>query len=613
MLLNLRPNSIASPLVRVLSAVGSIALLGFQGFVLAMSSRGLDLTDEGFYLNSILWADHYKFGVSGFGNFYAIFFDLLGEDWVALRAFTVVTNWVLWVTLGLLALRLVASRTGNRIDWTTTLFFSLASGAFSLLVLNLWLSTPSYNTLAFQAVTIFVCGLLAGRIWGRVGIPVIGLGLFLSFVAKPTTTIALVAILALVNLRKSRAAIVDFIAVGVVSLGLLVAWAIYLDGSILEHINRLAVGLTFTSLLDGGQIVWGENWASRLAGAFWPFVGLRAPQVTYIAVATLSLLWLFLNRLFMPSRNPGGQRFFYLLGSSVFGISLLLLFISREAGYFGQITLVGLLAILFFVLIGIAYNRRDSKFIDQPLVSSADLRLVLGIGLTPLAFAFGTNNNFWQQSSAVGGMYFLSAVLVISSVSTKHFIGRNSPSGIQLILTMAGVAVTATTVLGAMNVPYRQSSTVFEMVSSSEVSGIYVDKDANRFFKDLSDLRETSDFLSGTPLIDNTGASPTAIYVLGGLPLGSAWLIGGYPGSQELAEAQLRLYSQPCLDLAWILDEPTAPRRVFGFDPEEFSLSPSNTYEAVGAVKNPLTGGTQILYRPSNKSLTDSVVCSLNR
>lgn len=613
MLVNLRPNSNASSLAGILAGVGSIVLLGIQGFILFMSSRGLDLTDEGFYLNSIVWADHYKFGVSGFGSFYAIFFDLLGENWVALRGWTLGINWVLWVSLGLLTLRLIASKNEYRFAWTVWVFFSLAFGSLSLLVLNVWLLTPSYNTLAFQAVTIFVCGLLAGRIWGRVGIPVIGLGLFLSFVAKPTTTVALVAILALVNLRKSRAAIVDFVAVGVVSLGLLLAWAVYLDWSIFEYINRLAVGLTFTSLLDGGQVVWGENWASSLVGAFWPFAGLSVAQITYVTLATLSLLALFLNRLFMPSGSPGMQRFLYLLGSTGFSISLLSLFISREPGYFGQITVVSLLAILFSALIGIAYRGKDSKLFEVSKMDSANVRLAFGIGLAPLAFAFGTNNNYWQQSSAVGGMYFLSAALVISFINTKRFVGRNSAPGVQLISILAGVAVAATTVLGAMNFPYRQSATAFEMVPSSEVSGLYVERDTNKFFNDLSNLRETSDFQSGTPLIDNTGASPTAIYVLGGLPLGSAWLIGGYSGSEKLAEAQLRLYSQQCLDSAWILDEPTAPRRVFGFNPEEFSLSPGNTYEALGSVRNSLTDGSQILYRPSNKTLTDSEVCALNR
>jgi hypothetical protein len=613
MLVNLRPHPIANHLAKVLSAVGSIALLVFQGFVLAMSSRGLDLTDEGYYLNSISWASQYEFGVSGFGSFYSIFFDLLGQNLLVLRTVTLLTNWVLWVTLGLVTLRLVTSMTGDRFDWTMRFFFSLASGALSLLVLNLWLPTPSYNTLAFQAVTIFVCGLLTSRIWGRIGLPVIGVGLFLSFVAKPTTTVFLVAILALVILRKSRAALFDFIASGIVALGLLFAWALYLDGSVFEYINRLAIGLSFTSLLDGGQIVWSDNWASALAAALWPFAGLSVAQIAYIAFAALSLLSLFLNRLFGPASNPGVQRFIYVLGSSGFLISLVLLYMSREPGYFGQVTVVGFLAILLTVVFVVAYRGRDLKFLDQSLVNSANLRLVVGIGLTPLAFAFGTNNNYWQASSAVGGMYFLSAALVVLFIDSKNFVGSNSTFGAQLILVGAGIAVATTTVIGAMNFPYRQTSPVYEMVPSSQIPGIFVGTETEKYFQDLSNIEEASGFQRGTPLIDNTGASPTAIYIIGGLPLGSAWLIGGYPGSGQLAEAQLRLYSQQCLDSAWILDEPTAARRVFSFNSKSFSLAPSNTYEALGYAKNPLTGGTQILYRPSDVSPVDSRACSQDR
>jgi hypothetical protein len=597
----------------VFAVLGSILLLVLQGYAALMSARGLDLTDEGFYLNSIVWAEHYKFGVSSFGDFFAIYFYLFDSNWPAFRLATILTNWLLWVVLGLLSVKLVANLWMKSFHWTVWIFFSLGSGAFSLLVLNIWLLTPSYNTLAFQAVTIFVCGLIASRIWGPIGIPVIGFGLFLSFVAKPTTAVALVVILALVNLKRSRTAILSIVGSGAVSLGLLIAWAIYLDGSVLDYINRLAVGLRFASLLDGGQIVWGDAWASSLMNAFWPFAGLSFRQIAYIALAAFSLLALLLNILLTPANKPEARRALFVLGFGGFLLSMFLLFLSREPGYFGQITVVGLLAVLLAVVNGIAWRRGDSDFLNYSVLNSANVRLALGIGLTPLAFAFGTNNNYWQQSSAVGGMYFLSAALVVSFINSKHFAGRNSSSGVQLLSISAAMAVVAITVLGAMNFPYRQASTVFQMVPSNEVSGIYVDTDTKRFFEDLSNLRETSDFQSGAPLIDNTGASPTAVYVLGGLPLGSAWLIGGYPGSEGLAEAQLRLYSQQCLDSAWILDEPTSPRRVFGFDPEKFSLSPSNTYEAMGSVKNSLTGGTQILYRPTHNPLLDSRACSLDR
>ena len=591
----------------------SILLVAFQVFVISMSLRGLDLTDEGYYANSISWAQQYKFGVTGFGNFYAILFHLFGSSWPAVRLVTNLANWLLWVVLGLLSIKLIGDQANKSFHWTIWVFFSLASGALSSLVLNLWLPTPNYNTLAFQAVTIFVCGLLTSRVWGRIGIPVIGAGLFLSFVAKPTTTVFLVAILALVILRKSRAAFFDFIASGIVSLVLLLAWAMYLDGSVVEYLNRLAIGLSFTALLDGGQIVWSDNWASALAAALWPFAGLNLAQIAYIAFATFSLLSLFLNRLFGPASNHGVKRFMYFLGSSGFLLSLMLLYMSREPGYFGQVTVVGLLAMLLSVVFGIVYRGRDSKFLDQSLIDSANLRLVFGIGLTPLAFAFGTNNNYWQASSAIGGMYFLSAALVVTLINPKHFVGSNSPFGAQLILVGAGVAVAATTVLGAMNFPYRQASPVYEMVPSSQMPGIYVGTEAEKYFQELSNIEEASGFQRGTPLIDNTGASPTAIYIIGGLPLGSAWLIGGYPGSGQLAEAQLRLYSQQCLNSAWILDEPTAPRRVFSFNSNSFSLAPSNTYEAVGYAKNPLTGGTQILYRPSDVSPVDSRACSQDR
>ncbi len=84
-------------LITLSSAAVFVAL---QVFIGNLTRRGLDLTDEGYYMNSIHWADHYQAGVSGFGDFYGILYVSLGQDFGALREINSWLSWVLWSILG---------------------------------------------------------------------------------------------------------------------------------------------------------------------------------------------------------------------------------------------------------------------------------------------------------------------------------------------------------------------------------------------------------------------------------------------------------------------------------------------------------------------------------
>ena len=68
-------------------------------------------------------------------------------------------------------------------------------------------------------------------------------------------------------------------------------------------------------------------------------------------------------------------------------------------------------------------------------------------------------------------------------------------------------------------------------------------------------------------MIDATGASPGYVYQLGGVPLGSTWLLGGYAGSRAAALDALRAADPADLRRAWILDAPRSPRRIAGLLP----------------------------------------------
>jgi len=81
--------------------------------------------------------------------------------------------------------------------------------------------------------------------------------------------------------------------------------------------------------------------------------------------------------------------------------------------------------------------------------------------------------------------------------------------------------------------------------------------------------------------IDLTGQMPGLVYMLEGNLLGNAWLVGGYPGSERAAIAQLKTESSDSLRSALILSEEGGEREIkisndlrqFGIDfPSNYSL-----------------------------------------
>ena len=64
----------------------------------------------------------------------------------------------------------------------------------------------------------------------------------------------------------------------------------------------------------------------------------------------------------------------------------------------------------------------------------------------------------------------------------------------------------------------------------------------------------------GQPILDATGDGPGLVYALGGRPLGVAWLLGGYPGSERVAARLLDGLSVVDLRRAWLLSAADNPR-----------------------------------------------------
>lgn len=576
--------------------LGSVFVL-LQVLVANLTRRGLDLTDEGYYMNSIHWAEHYKVGISGYGDFYSIFYQILGQDFGALRELNGWLNWLLWATFSWFFASYMMRRKLWDLSWQQRILATLIGGVFSGFALQSWLNTPSYNSLAFQGVTIFAIGVLLHRLRGSVAIPVLAAGLFLSFVGKPSTTVALVVLLLILIPITSLRNFFMFVGSGAGSLGLLSLWALHIDNSIGMYVERVRHGLELSSILDAGQAIWEGDPLSRTISALSPFSGLEIWSLSLIFFGAIGLSLALVSASKMLSGYKRTYRWLTLVGLTVFTTSTggILVFRGKESVH--QLSIVVLLSVVVLSIWILSQKERKFTFTNQTNTWFPDWSLALALALLPLAYAFGTNNNYWASASSMGGMFVTSALLIAARVLGRTPGGTNAVYSTSLIGTLSSLMVVTVIVAGAALHPYRQDKSVLRFEESGLMPGVFVSSSIENYLRQLRGFSERSEIGPSTPIFDNTGASPTALFFLGGIPLGSAWIGGGYPGSKRLAKELLSLYSNECLISAWVLDAPEGAQRIFSL--EQGGLTELEiAYKPVLNLTHPLNGEKQVLYRP---------------
>lgn len=139
-----------------LAALTAVVVLGTA----AVTTRSFDRTDEGFYLNAISRPNDDRATILLFGYVYHPIYALVGGNVVALRWAGIVVTvaaaaLLAWTALGLE--RLVGAG-GVQRRWGR-LALSVAVGATGLITLVQYPLSPSYNSLALQALCVVGAGL----------------------------------------------------------------------------------------------------------------------------------------------------------------------------------------------------------------------------------------------------------------------------------------------------------------------------------------------------------------------------------------------------------------------------------------------------------------------
>ena len=542
-------------------------------WVICLSNYGLDFTDESFYLVWISKPFNYSVSITQFGFIYHPLYRLLDGNIAALRQANILVTFCLaWGVSDIFLKSVFGNKSLQRASRLVISGAIAITSITSFVFAGTWLSTPSYNSLALQALLIAATGLLlADRKVSRVSIAgwiLIGIGGWLAFMAKPTTAAAFGACSG-IYLLLARKLCVRLLAVSLITaLGLLILSAFAIDGSIFGFIARLQGGVEQVSALGGGHSL------AQMLRLDDFFLGERGNHILIASIAVISLTVYFsqvANRALMYS-------------SVVLSIAFALASLMIILGVLHQSLDIGPFQGL--LLCAVSFSAILACFFIQPfngilIIARSQWALAVTLMVFPYAYAFGTNGNYWSVAANAGIFWVLSGLVFLSPfVPTKKLLAILLPLGLAVQLISVSLVNTG------LETPYRQPQRLrnndYKLEIGQPGSTLILSKDFAQYFAEAINVAKKGEFRRGTPMIDLSGQSPGILYSIGASNIGQAWTIGGYPGSDKLAVKKLEKVACEDLATAWLLAEPEGPRKISLDILSSFGANFSTDFQTVG-------------------------------
>lgn len=525
-------------------------------------SSGFDITDESYY---ILWADQPEnilASTSQFGYYTSILYELSGNDIAIFRLlglFVLLGAGLLFIIM-LERYWLKLSGLDGLISARYTVIVSLVSAI--LAHYNVWLLSPSYNWLALVSVFLVGAGLLsavtdknvrvrksADAIKLHINSLLIGLGGGLAFMAKPTTAVmlgvlCLLWIYAHPEYKRKKHFLILSASIAAI---FIVTHAVVYRGGVVAFIDELVLAVNLLS-------IFGESYGiSHLSGqAIADMSSLAGRLVQYPSY--YFLLAIYIVVLIMKWRNVH-HKMVSRLGAVLITVGFILwvqLFYAEFSMLMrsGYAVLVISIYFLFSAFIVFLQNGKQKDDVGAPF--SRLVVLFLFLLLMQLAYAFGSANGLMHQIS--GAIVFLFA----ASLYIVHWIEHNKKYKLFSDAVAFLITVSVFVVLkSGYDSPYWLRGSIKDQVIPETMllndSELYVDVDMADYISQLKEIALEGGWMPGTALVDLTGRSPGASVILGGEFLAAPYLIGGYKGSNLLAQEMLAQVPQAELKKAWVL------------------------------------------------------------
>ena len=466
-----------------------LALLICGGLLLYGSGRGLDLTDEIFYL---IWArdpNAYQLVYQPFGYLLHPLFQLVGGDLQAYRL----------VGFGIAAgagAFLAASLRGASRDLVAFLVYGAAA---ALTIFYPWIVTPSYNSVANVGAMLIIGGILraleasprariTGALAGAAGLCVAAFG------KPPLLAMAVVVmLLTAVVARGARIALLVSVALAAVLMSLVLApaetFALVARMSVSQHVLGLTntpLALPAKALRDWFVVPWPLIWATIAAAGGIAF--RRSRLSVWLGCAAVGLSLYYIASVAEAAIDDSLPDF---LGLAI---------VTTAAGYAGVVQ----------------RGWRNDGFAIALLL------------LAPPAVALGTFNNQWSQLNFSMAFAFLAlfALAAADDTSWRRWAAQ--------AVAVAGPVVV---LMLAARDPYSLPASIFDQEIRIEPplahGTVLVDPETATF------VRSAHGLARGALLIDLSGTGPGVGAVLGGRAPVLPWLNPATPAWADVVWSRL--------------------------------------------------------------------------
>ena len=530
-----RGAAVVKAVFTILSVAAGVSLLLWLAALVTNRARGLDVTDEAYYLLNARFPNRNIGTSTDFGFYLRPLLDLgtslgglriLGLVLVLMSACALSYAVTGWVPKDCPARPLAVTTVWTTVALTSTMYYGS------------WVPTPSYNLLtAVLAMSSAACLIGAAR-WQLAADPdlkrfdvdtaLLGGCLAFGLVNKPTAFVAIgviaVATLAFIVGRSMTRRLGAALVVGLTAA--IPVHLLIVRSSPISDARRFLFGFGYLDLLEG------HNAATTLETEF---LRSDAPQwliwlgvAAIVARSTRALppraqrpaLALFASASFVPlafQLPPGGWD---MLGSG--------------AGWWwirlGSLALVWITA--------------SAAVLTRPLTLGPTVFLI-----GPAA-AFGSNNGFIHQTALTPGLIIAAVMLQATLVASSPSAGPTASTR-WIIVVPLGLAVAATFGLraDALESPYRLGGPLEASTEQIEFEGLgtmRVSPGVALYVATLRTLAGSVDAAARSCFVDLSGTTPVAALALDAKPAASVWLIGGYPGSEAAADYLLK--RADCLD-----------------------------------------------------------------
>jgi hypothetical protein len=599
--------ALAKRLVLSFSALVTVFMLGW---VLWYSRYGIDFTDESFYLVWMSNPFNYSVSATQFGFIYHPLYELLDGNIAELRQANILITFCLsWMLCNVFLKTVFGNQSLPSMHRIVIAGAIATAAAASLVPVGLWLPTPSYNSLALQALLVAAAGLLlsdkhASRA-SIIGWFLIGTGGWLAFMAKPTTAAALGLCTSFYLLFAGKLSF-RLLAVSVATaVGFIVLSAFAIDGSVIAFIDRLKGGVEVVRTLGGGYTT---DQLLRL-GDFQ--LGERGK---FILVACTAVFFsaAYFSQANMKVLVHGGTMLSLVFALTSLAIVLGLTHKTFEVGQFQGL----LIWSVPFAAILAGFSIYRFKGLVQ--ISRANWALALTFLTLPYVYAFGTGINYWVSGALASIFWVLAGLVLLNPIA----LNRKFPA-LMLPLGLAVQMITVGIVHSGIESPYRQPQPLRDNDYKLEIgrpgSTLVLSKGFVQYFVEAINIAKQAGFKQGTPMIDLTGQSPGILYAIGAINIGQAWTIGGYPGSDARAVAMLKKVTCQELATAWLLVEPEGPRKISPGILLSFDANMARDFELVGTFKTAEGAGgykearVQQLFKPVRCVEDAMSACSAGR